>query len=71
MSKSPHERGIIGRHWGAASFALATFVAIEGVTESPVFLSLGAAIVAFSGFKLGKTILTEGFVDGDYQDSKD
>lgn len=70
MSKSPHERGIIGRHWGATSSALAVFMAIEGVTESPLFLSLGAAVVAFFGFKVGKTFLTEAGVDGDYDDRK-
>lgn len=70
MSRSPHERGVIGRHWGATSSALAVFMAIEGVTESPIFFSLGGALVAFLGFKIGKTILTEAGVDGDYDDRK-
>jgi hypothetical protein len=70
MSRSPHERGIIGRHWGATSLALATFVAIEGLTESPVFLSLGGALVAFLGAKVIKTVATEAGVDGDYDDRK-
>ena len=70
MNNSPQERSIIGRNWGAAGAAVGTFAALELFTEAGNLWSLGAAVAAFVGFKVAKTVLTEAFVEGDYEDRK-
>lgn len=70
MGTSPHNRNLLERHWGSGLTAIGTFLLLDLLMDLGTLPSLAGAVVAFGGFKLVKTLATEGLVEGDYEDRK-